>query len=253
MMPEQHAVLAAAAVSSGKQSVSARGPKKTIGKKRLFVNISTGSSSSSSSASRRRNFKGDCAVLKFMRAKYMKGEKESQLSGAVYMQGKVRYAKGKNERFKEKAEPKLLGEVLRFNDEIRLYRAKVYSVEQAIMIREVMQSISKEDAADLASSPTDDEIREVFNFPEVNVPVINIISSMVFDGKEKLAIKGTTYAWRKQQLKDAGFEFAGDGFWAAPLGTATEELEQLFEEYGFQVEHFDGVDGEHAHVEDVDA
>ena len=107
MLPEQHAVLAAAAAStsSGKQPISARGPKKTIGKKRLcgpkktigkkrlFVNISTGSSSSSSSASRRRNFKGDCAVLKFMRAKYMKGEKESQLSGAVYMQGKVRYAK----------------------------------------------------------------------------------------------------------------------------------------------------------------
>ena len=95
MLPEQHAVLAAAAAStsSGKQPISARGPKKTIGKKRLFANISTGSSSSSSSASRRRNFKGDCAVLKFMRAKYMKGEKESQLTGAVYMQGKVRYAK----------------------------------------------------------------------------------------------------------------------------------------------------------------
>ena len=44
------------------------------------------------------------------------------------------------------------------------------------------------------------------------------------------------------------------GFWVrAPLDTNTEELEQLFDEYGFEVEHFDGLDGEHAHVEDVDA
>jgi hypothetical protein len=30
-------------------------------------------------------------------------------------------------------------------------------------------------------------------------------------------------------------------YWLAPLGTNTDDLEAIFEEYGFDVEHYDGV------------
>ena len=113
--------------------------------------------------------------MKLMRAKYQKGDKMDALSGAVYFRGKPRF--GNNEVFKGKVQPNLLAEGLRWNDEIKLYTAKVYTPEQVIKIRECMKTVSKDDEADLTeSAPTDDEIFEVFDFDERKSVDIRIIA-----------------------------------------------------------------------------
>ena len=54
-----------------------------------------------------------------VKAKFQKGEKKDEYSGAIYFRGKPRY--GNNEIFKAKVGDKLLAETLRWNDEFKLY------------------------------------------------------------------------------------------------------------------------------------
>ena len=263
MMPEQHQVLAdaaagLAATTSKKATGSARAgvSSKTIdkSKKKLFK-LPVGAcndSQAQSSPTRRRNGPNDKAILKFFRATYQKGEKQGKYSGAVYMQGKVRYGKGKNESFKTKAGACVKGQFFRFNDDSKLYSAKMANVKTAIAVREAMKSVSPEDEKDLnETAPTDQEIMEIFDFPEAQSNVINIISSLELNGVENVGIQGTTFDF-KDDIKNAGWQWDQDAkFWLAQVGTDTKELEKLFTDYGFDVEHFDGVAG-HSDADDDD-
>ena len=128
----------------------------------------------------------------------------------------------------------------RWNDELKVYTAKIYTAEQAIMIREAQKMVSAEDEADLANALTDEEIVEVFDFPEAKPAAINIIAEFAKDGEDTIAIGGTTYPW-KDTLTEKGFKFdrVDTHMWHAPVGTETDELESMFEEYGFNVEYYD--------------
>ena len=74
-------------------------------------------------------------MFTLVKAKFQKGEKKDEYTGAIYFRGKPRY--GNNEIFKAKVNDKLLAETLRWNDEFKLYSAKVYTAEQAQMVLDV--------------------------------------------------------------------------------------------------------------------
>jgi len=78
-----------------------------------------------------------------VRAEYQKGEFQGMYSGAVYARGVP--LMGYNDTYKDKVGAKLLAEHLRFNTELKLYTAKVYSPEQAIMVREAAKMVCDED------------------------------------------------------------------------------------------------------------
>lgn len=254
MMPEQHQVLAdgaavIAAATSNKPSGNARAgvSSNTIGKskKKLFKDVrSANEASSQSSPSRRRNGpKNDKAILKFVRAIFQKGTKANTFSGAVYMNGKPRY--GNNETFKRNVNAKAKGQFVRFNGETKLYSVKVANVKTAISVREAMKTVSAEDEKDLnESAPTDEDIRAIFDFEEAHSNVINIIGSIDLNGTDNVGIKGATFDFKDEfNALDAWSWDPHSKFWLAPLGTNTDELEAIFEEYGFDVEHYDGIAG----------
>ena len=244
----QPGLLAAAAARKGKGKApitTPDKPKRTIHKnkgKRVFVFHKAGSASSSgspaSSSGRRRQNKVSVATLTFMRAKYQKGDKSGQLTGTVYFRGKPRF--GNNDTFKEKVNAKLLGNSCRWNDELKVYTAPVHTYEEAIMVREAMKMVSEKDEEDLMeSAPTDEDIGEIFTFPEVKDTTISIINEFDVDGNTNIAIAGSTYPF-KDMIKDNGFTFHRDGqMWIAPLGTDISSLEEKFDEYGFDVEKYD--------------
>lgn len=222
-----------------------------VRKPRKFYN-KIGNASSSSSSSRRRSDHSSMAYLTFVRSKYQKGEYKDALSGTVYFRGKVRYAKGTNEIFKTKVGAKMLAEPIRFNDDLKVYTGKVYTAKQAKMIRDAMKEVSKDDEETLdKNGPTDKSIDETFNFPEAKSTEIAVIKPVVVNGEEKVAIGQDTYAF-KNEIDKKGFKFNGDmKLWLAPIDTDTDELEDLFEEYGFDVEYYDGM-GEEVDEEDED-
>ena len=178
------------------------------------------------------------AVVKFVRAKYQKGDKIHQLSGNVYWQGRPRYAN--NDIFKEKVSKKLLMEVMRWNTELKTYRAKIYSAKQAKMIRDAMKAVSADDEEDLETNgPTDEDIDQVFDFEEYKPAEISIILEFELDGEMTKAIGGMTFPW-KDILQEIGFTFSyRTKMYHAPVDTDTDEIEALFDEYGFDVETFE--------------
>ena len=124
-----------------------------------------------------------------------------------------------------------------------------WSVEQAIMYREALKMVSPEAEADInKTGPTDDEIAEVFNFPEAKELGITKMP-VTIDGEEMIAFGGTTIAF-KDVFKEHGFKFVKViddkvvQLWVAPIDTDTTELEGMFDEYGFPLEEFDGMDNE---------
>ena len=108
------------------------------------------------------------------------------------------------------------------------------------MVREAMKMVSEKDEQDLMeSAPTDEDIGEIFTFPEVKDTTISIINEFDVDGNANIAIAGSTYPF-KDIIKDNGFTFHRDGqMWIAPLGTDISSLEEKFDEYGFDVEKYD--------------
>ena len=134
----QASLLAAAASGKARATPSPRaGIKKNAPNqtgKKVFVFNKLAAEASSSGGSRRGQMKLKPAVLSFMRAKYQKGDFKDALTGAVYMKGKPRYAKGNNEIFKDKVGKVLLSESLRWNTEEMVYKAKVWTPEQAIKV-----------------------------------------------------------------------------------------------------------------------
>ena len=248
IMPEQHAVLAAAATrKSGKQPTVTRAPAgiRKAGKN-LFSFKKLPRAGSSGDGKRRKSGKNDAAMISFVRARFQKGTKDKELTGTVYAHFKPRY--GNNDKCKEKIHAKSLMETTRWNDELKVYRLRAWSVEQAIMYREAMKMVSEEDEADInKTAPTDEEIAEVFNFPEAKELGIHKMP-VTIAGQEMIGFGGTTVAF-KDEFKERGFSFHRNvindalvQLWVAPIDTDTTDLEGMFEEYGFPLEEFDGVD-----------
>ena len=95
----------------------------------------------------------------------------------------------------------------RWNDELKRYTMKVYTPEQAIMIREAMKMVSADDEKDLnASAPSDEDIAEIFDFPEAKSATISVVAEFDFDGDVTKAIGGDTYPW-KDELNKKSFAF----------------------------------------------
>ena len=246
----QPALFAAAAKRVGKARVATPDkPKSTISKgtlgltkagKRVFVihKPDGAPDSGSSSTSRRGKYKHLPAKLEFHRAKYQKGDKSGKYSGTVYAWKRPR--RGNNDTFKTKVNPKLLKGPTRWNDAVKFFTATVHTVEEAIMVREAMKMVSEEDEKDLLeTAPTDEDIEEIFNFPEAKDTTISIISEVDIDGEPMMALAGFTYPF-KDDIKEVGFNFYGaNNMWIAPVGTDISELEEKFHLYGFNVENFD--------------
>ena len=108
------------------------------------------------------------------------------------------------------------------------------------MVREAMKMVSEEDEKDLLeTAPTDEDIEEIFNFPEAKDTTISIISEVDIDGEPMMGLAGFTYPF-KDDIKKVGFNFYGPtSMWIAPVGTDISELEEKFHLYGFNVENFD--------------
>ena len=190
------------------------------------------------------------AVFSLFRATYQKGDKKDQYSGAIYYRGKPRY--GMNDKFKAKVGSNMLVETLRWNDEVKLYTGKVWTAKQAQLILDSMREVSAEDAKDLTDVTVDETI-----FDDAKEAAIKIFP-ITIEGDVNLAIGGTTYPF-KDILKKQGFTFhnvVNDQPVQLWLRVEPEEpdmdaddLEALFDQYGFEVDRYDGVEGS----EDEDA
>ena len=88
---------------------------------------------------RRRNHGTDKATFDLIQARYQKGDKSGQLTGAIYYRGKPRY--GHNERYKNLVEAVMLAEKLRWNDELKLYTAMCWSDKIAAKILNAMRQV----------------------------------------------------------------------------------------------------------------
>jgi len=197
--------------------------------------------------------KASSAVFTLIKAKYQKGEKKDQYSGAIYYRGKPRW--GMNEKFKAKVGPKMLAESLRWNDEIKLYTGKIWAAKQAQLILDGMREVSAEDAKDLADVTVDEII-----FDDANAAEITMFPA---EDELNLAIGGTTYPF-KDILTNHGFTFKNIvndqplRLWlrVEPEGQPdmdADDFEALFEQYGFEVNRYDGVEGDEDEDEDEDA
>ena len=120
-------------------------------------------------------------------ATYQRGDKASQKSGNIYMNGKPRF--GHNQVYKEKVGALLLTERLKWNDDIKMYHAKLYSYEQAAMVLEASKMVSGDDERDLANVSFD---RSMFRVPQMHIFPLELDTKE--DGKVlHTAIAGDTY------------------------------------------------------------
>ena len=173
-------------------------------------------------------------------ATYQKGDKANQKSGNIYLNGKPRY--GHNKVYKDKLEPLLLTERLRWNDDIKKYHAKLYSYEQAEMVLEASKEVSGDDESDLADVSID---RSMFKVPQMHIFPLEL------DTKEDgavlhTAIAGDTFPW-KDKLKEAGFTACdalngvqGARGWLSKA-TDVKDLVKDFKKFGWTVNEHDGV------------
>ena len=187
------------------------------------------------------------AVFSLVKAIIQKGDRAGQESGAIYARMKPKY--GQNDTFKDDILIDLLAEPLRWNDELKLYTVRVYTIKQATMILEKMRKLPGCDK-DL---PT--EIDESV-FENAKPTDINIISMVVHEGpttqnQNMIALQGATYPF-KDYIKGKGFTFhntvnnmEGINVWLAPIEEVdTAELANHFEKYGFTVEEHEGAEDE---------
>ena len=201
----QPRLLAAAAARKRVSPVAKTIQKAKTGKKMIDLSSlmsPTSSASSSSGSSSKSGYKEAHAVFTLVKAKFQKGEKKDEYTGAIYFRGKPRY--GNNEIFKAKVNDKLLAETLRWNDEFKLYSAKVYTAEQAQMVLDAMRIVSEKDKQDLASVTVDETIFDDAHRAEIKIFPIEVEGDG--DINLNLAMAGTTYPFNKI-LKQAGFTF----------------------------------------------
>ena len=251
----QPALLAAAAASKKKATGKLTTPiakKPKPGKKLLDLKSLVSSSGAGASYTPNAN-KISTAMFKLVKAIYQKGDKKGQLSGAIYFRGKPRFHM--NEIFKDKVGGVLLEEQLRWNAELKLYTARVFTYEQAGMVLEAMRMVSEADEKDLKEVEIDEAIFEDANPTEIKMFPLEV------EGEMKEAIAGTTYPF-KSILKAAGFTFhnvvndAPMKLWLREMSEAQPEvdfddLEATFEKYGFTVERYDGVGADEEEDDDA--
>ena len=231
------------AVRKARQVGDGAEPKST-GKKLIDLSKLV-SPSTSASSSKDKTYKVQKAIYSLVRATYQKGEKKDQYSGAIYYRGKPRW--GMNDKYKAKLIPNMLAESLRWNDELKLYSGKVWTAKQAQLILDSMRQVSAEDENDLTDVTVDETI-----FDDAKEAAIKIFPITVA-GELNLAIGGTTYPF-KDILKKHGFGFhniVNDqplNLWLrvepeAQPDMDADDLEALFDKYGFEVERYEGVEG----------
>ena len=80
-------------------------------------------------------------------------------NGQMHGPGRLQYAN--NDVFKTKVGAKLLAEPVRWNDSLKCYTAKVWTPEQAIMLREAMKMVSEQDEADLAAHKRAERMKQL--------------------------------------------------------------------------------------------
>lgn len=231
-------------------------------KKRRLVDLSklrkpgsSGGEGGSSRGGKSSSFKKSTATWSLVRAKYQKGDKTGEYSGAIYYRGKPRY--GQNEAYKQLAAKHLLTERLRWNDELKLYTARVYAAGQARSLLTAFKELEGGEAdlpEDIEESVFDEATpAEVLIFP------ITVHEGPTSKDQDMLAVSGTTFPF-KDELKTRGFSFHttvndedGVNLWLAPHEEVDEDaIAELFKEYGFEVDVLDGV-GDEDDVEDEDA
>ena len=235
--------LPATAKTITKHAARARGAASGSGAKRLFTFAQPGPTHGVSQPGRRgKQPTVGKAVFSAVRAKYQKGEKESQLTGAVYYRGKPRY--GKNEKYKTVMQPHLLAESLRWNDQLKLYTGKVYNMTQLLKLKETHASLDEEEAKDL-EAPSNQIDQDLFNFDECKEPMITSLP-LTIDDVEYHAFGGMTYPF-KDMLKDEGFNFKHlvDGqvaqVWAGDPDKKMTLMDAMID-YGFTLDEYDGVE-----------
>lgn len=233
MLPSKKSARAAGKAKA--TETAAETPKKKISFKKL---ARESGSSSSWKAGRRRSNKDSPAVFILVRAKYMKGDKQGEYTGSVYFRGKPRYSAAGNTKFKEALAKHLLTESLRWNDELKLFTARVYTVKQARLLLKEMRGLVDGD-----KDMPEDIDTAVFDEVDASKYTINVVPIEV-DGVPHLALSGATFPF-KDELKEKGFTFntevngtEGLAMWVAPTAEIDqEELDLRFTEYGFEVEY----------------
>ena len=229
---------------ASKAKASSATPPTAKTKKFSFKKLPRADSDGGSSwkAGRRRANKKSKAVFSLVAAKYQKGDKEGQYSGAIYFRGVPCY--GQNEEFKTKLQKYTLAECLRFNMEMKLYTCKVYTKKQARKLLGAMKEL--DGCADSLPEDIDESV-----FEHAKPAEVSLVSNMTVNDETVVGVTGTTYPF-KDELKDKGFTFnnevngeEGVQMWLAPQDDVEiDELVSLFEDYGFTVEVFDGVEVE---------
>ena len=130
---------------------AAGGSGKDKAKRKLFQFKSHKSTANSSFKSKGASFnaksKMSKAVFSLVKAIIQKGDKAGQKSGAIYARMKPKY--GQNDTFKEDILIDLLAEPLRWNDELKLYTVRVYTIKQATQAETIVASLSKHPASSL--------------------------------------------------------------------------------------------------------
>jgi len=229
--------------SSGASGVSGSGISKQKAKAKLIDLASLVKEGATSSAPTKMKAKASSAVFSLIKAKYQKGDRTGENSGAIYHRGRPRF--GQNDKYKALLEKLLLTERLRWNDELKLYTARVYTATQARRLLAAAKTLDGGDK-DLPED-IDESVFEEATAAHVTLFPITVHEGPTSQSQEMLAASGMTYPF-KDGLKSRGFAFnntvndvAGVNLWLAPVEDIDkEELVSLFEEYGFEVEEFDG-------------
>jgi hypothetical protein len=223
-----------------KQSTATK-PKKYFS----FGNAARASSDGSSSwkAGRRRSNKKSKGSFVLVAAEYQKGDKAKQRTGNIYMRGKPRF--GHNEAYKNALGKHTLAEAIRWNTEHVAYTVKVYTAKQAGKLLKAAREL--EGGEEDLPENIDESV-----FEGANAAAIDIVPLKI-DDEDVICVTGTTYPW-KDELKERGFKYTqevngedGLAMWLAPKDTVElDDLTGTFEDYGFAVEVWDGVEGDGA-------
>lgn len=143
----------------------------------------------------------------------------------------------------------LYGEDIRWNNELKVYTAKVHTAVQAQGILDAMRTLDGH--GDDLPTTIDEAIFERATPAVVQFVPDTLILGATSHSQQVLLVVGLTFPL-KSMLREKGFVYERnfnnrEGFhaWAAPIEKVdVEELASLIEEKGFIVEKYDGMQGE---------
>ena len=183
------------------------------------------------------------AVFKIVAAQFQKGDREKEYTGAMYAWARPRNAK--NIEFKEKTEQHLFTEKWRWNERHTVYTSKIWTIKQAQKILDAMLTI------DGCKEDLDAKVDET-EFVHANTYEIAIYPETIEneDGEKEdvicvLGTNGATYPW-KDKLDNMGFKYISTEnptkWRASSEDVNVNDLSDMFREYGFDVEVYDGTE-----------